>query len=569
MNIVLADQAEDASDTESTNGLGKTTLIRIIHYCLGSDLSRDKVLSHPDLRDVEFLMRFAYGDQEIEVRRSTADKGEKVIASASFFEGVGTEPIEKNGAAWTVSLADWTAALTRRFLTRKRLEDGSVDLLSPTFRELSYYYMRVGKAAFTDPRQVFQGQSGRQKQVSISYMLGLNWQVQRQLLDCIDKRSSITKAINVIKDAEDIGAETIGDMEAQRVVLEQELERKQVEAENFNVRDDYADLEKSLYDTDTRLHDLINENHSDNQLLRHYVESAQETPEADPNRPLEILRNAGAVFQESALRTIKDVSEFHGQVYRNRKAFLDGEISRLKSEVRDRTAEIRGLTSRKSEILQLLNKSGALETLIQLQAGQTELTAELEALKGRIEERKKFDRRKDEQTRNISDLRTLLKSDLEDRQQAVDEARALFARYTKHLYGTAAKLAIDVATNGYRFHITIEREGSDGVEQMVVFCFDLMIATLRAKRGSPFKTLIHDSSLFADVDPRQYGLALQLAREEAENEGFQYICCLNSGALPHNHLGSMQIDDYTKLRLTDDSEKSRLLGVRLSARESG
>jgi hypothetical protein len=46
-------------------------------------------------------------------------------------------------------------------------------------------------------------------------MLGLNWQVQRQLLDGADKRSSINKAISIIKNAEDTGAETIGDMEAQ------------------------------------------------------------------------------------------------------------------------------------------------------------------------------------------------------------------------------------------------------------------------------------------------------------------------------------------------------------------
>src|SRR3546814_20912254 len=35
MNIVLADTNADSEETESTNGLGKTTLLRIIHFCLG------------------------------------------------------------------------------------------------------------------------------------------------------------------------------------------------------------------------------------------------------------------------------------------------------------------------------------------------------------------------------------------------------------------------------------------------------------------------------------------------------------------------------------------------------
>jgi uncharacterized protein YydD (DUF2326 family) len=244
LNIVLPDQSEESAETESTNGLGKSTLIRIIQFCLGSDLSRDKVLSHPDLRGVEFTLHFGIEGEKIIVNRNTNNGGEKVSASISFFADLEVEIIEKKDGFGTVSLADWANALTARFLKRKSHEKADSSRGSPTFRELSYYYMRVGKSAFVDPRQVFQGQSARSKQISISYMLGLNWEKQRSLLDEVDSRSSINKAIKIIKEAEESGAETIGDMEAQRVVLEQEVERKREEAEGFNVREDYADLER-------------------------------------------------------------------------------------------------------------------------------------------------------------------------------------------------------------------------------------------------------------------------------------------------------------------------------------
>jgi uncharacterized protein YydD (DUF2326 family) len=35
-NVILADRAETSSARESRNGLGKSTLIEIIHFCLGS-----------------------------------------------------------------------------------------------------------------------------------------------------------------------------------------------------------------------------------------------------------------------------------------------------------------------------------------------------------------------------------------------------------------------------------------------------------------------------------------------------------------------------------------------------
>jgi uncharacterized protein YydD (DUF2326 family) len=65
------------------------------------------------------------------------------------------------------------------------------------------------------------------------------------------------------------------------------------------------------------------------------------------------------------------------------------------------------------------------------------------------------------------------------------------------------RLGVDVGPEGYSFSFTIDREGSDSVDQMVVFCFDLTVATIFAKLGRGFPVLVHDSTLFADVDPRQ------------------------------------------------------------------
>jgi uncharacterized protein YydD (DUF2326 family) len=89
------------------------------------------------------------------------------------------------------------------------------------------------------------------------------------------------------------------------------LRKKKEEVDSFNVRSDYRDLEDSLHRIDRTIHDLINDNFSDRRLLDYYRESARSLPQADPERPLSILRNAGAIFKEEALRTIDAVSQFH------------------------------------------------------------------------------------------------------------------------------------------------------------------------------------------------------------------------------------------------------------------
>jgi uncharacterized protein YydD (DUF2326 family) len=123
----------------------------------------------------------------------------------------------------------------------------------------------------------------------------------------------------------------------------------------------------------------------------------------------------------------------------------------------------------------------------------------------RIEERKKFDRRDDEIAARISEIRSVLKFDLEDRRQAVDEVRSLFAEFTAILYGIPGLLSVDVGRNGYRFSFVVEREGSDGVAQMVVFCFDLAVACIWAKSKMGFGVLVHDSTLLPTLTPGKLG----------------------------------------------------------------
>jgi uncharacterized protein YydD (DUF2326 family) len=563
MNVILADRADDSEETESTNGLGKTTLLRIIHFCLGSDLGRDKVLTHPKLKDVTFGITVFYDGTSIDIQRSTGTP-KSVWVSNLFLAGTTFSPEEARGEQTRISLDDFKTLLSLRFI---RSALGQAE--APSFREVALYLIRVGKSAFVDPTTVFQGQNGASKRATISYLLGLNWSSQQRLQTLLDDRKQIDAAIKALQEVEASGGhKSIGELEAERVALEASIAAKRTEVELFNVREDYRDLQSRLSAVDRSLHDLINENHTDRRLLEHYVKSAKDLPQADPNKPLEVLRNAGAIFREDALRSLEEVAAFHAEVHRNRAEFLTHEMRRLRALIKSRQERIDELTNQKSDILGLLNSSGALETLIALQRSYTEQTSQYEALNARLAERKRFDLRKDELSAQISHERALMKRDMDDRQRTIDEARRLFGDFTKFLYGKPAGLTVNVNASGYTLSFTIDREGSDGVDQMVVFCFDLTVATLRARRTSGFQMLIHDSTLFADVDPRQYGLALQLANKTSKDEGFQYVCCLNSGALPTAQLGDLDLPSLTRLRLTDDGEAGRLLGKRLAPREA-
>ena len=138
-----------------------------------------------------------------------------------------------------------------------------------------------------------------------------------------------------------------------------------------------------------------------------------------------------------------------------------------------------------------------------------------------------------------------------------------FNANSEALYSAPGNLVVDVTDAGFKFDVEIMRSGSQGIDNMKIFCYDLMLAQLWAKRQPSAGLLMHDSTIFDGVDERQVAQALELAQREAENCGFQYICALNSDALPSGDFSpEFDLDRFVRLRLTDESEEGGLLGIR-------
>lgn len=69
LNIVLADRTKDSTRKDTRNGLGKSTLIEIIHFCLGSNLSG--ALTDSRLSDWTFSLEMDLAKEFVSVSRNT------------------------------------------------------------------------------------------------------------------------------------------------------------------------------------------------------------------------------------------------------------------------------------------------------------------------------------------------------------------------------------------------------------------------------------------------------------------------------------------------------------------
>ena len=144
-----------------------------------------------------------------------------------------------------------------------------------------------------------------------------------------------------------------------------------------------------------------------------------------------------------------------------------------------------------------------------------------------------------------------------------DQAIKLFNANSQALYSAPGDLILEVTDSGFRFDVDISRSGSQGINKMKIFCYDLMLAQLWSTRRPSPGILVHDSTIFDGVDERQIARALELAQKESEDRGFQYVCALNSDAVPSDDFSSeFDLDPFIRLRLTDESVEGSLLGIR-------
>jgi len=559
-NVVLADRTKEATKKDTRNGLGKSTLIEIIHFCLGSNAPKDGLGSEA-LKGWVFSLDLEIQEKQMSVSRDTASPSRIVIEGDT--QDLPIQPrYNKKTKALELKTKEWTENLGALIFGLP--VEAAREPYSPTFRGLFSYFSRRGRDAYSIPFEHYRKQKEVDKQVYNSFLLGLDWDYAREWQVLKDKK----KVLEGLKIAARTGlmnsiVGSRGELDALRVRLRTALDESQAQLASFRVHPQYRDIEESANALTRAIHDLSNQSLADTRLLEYYESSISGEKPPDGREVDLVYKEAGVVLPDLVKRRLDDVKAFHTSVVQNRKSFLKREIDRLQRSVEAARREIENKSEERAKLLEILSTHGALEEYNRLQQRNTELSSQLADTEQRIKNLRDFEEGKSALAIDQQLLQQRARQDLDDRHEVTDRAISLFNANSEALYEAPGSLVIDLQDTGYKFNVEIERSGSQGIDSMKVFCYDLMLAQLWSQKTPSPKLLIHDSTVFDGVDERQVALALERAASESEGSVFQYICTLNSDTLPTDDFSDeFDINDFVRLRLTDATEDGCLLGVR-------
>ena len=569
-NVVLAERTEEATEKDSRNGSGKSSLIEVIHFCLGSGTEQNPLMEDA-LEGWTFYLDLTIRGREISVARNTARQGR--IELTGDFSGW---PIDIKRDVDTgelyMSVESWRQALA--WVMFDLPLEIAEESYKPTARMLLPYFARRGRDAFSKPFKHFANQPSWSRQVHTAFLLGIDWRFTRSaelLRQREDALKDARKAIEAWRRTADVegpdGADTAsleGRLEALKINLERRIREGADQLASFQVHPQYAELEEEASEMTAMIHARSNENVADRQLLQFYEQSIEEERPADPEALAAMYAEAGVYFSDQLNKRLEDVREFHDRIYTNRRAYLAGEMKRLSEAITQREEEIEAVSTKRAATLGVLRQHGALEEYLALQERHNDLAEQLARVAAEIDQLRGFEedltRVRLEQDQLVLEAR----EDFQERRPIWSRAVDVFGANTAELYEHPGELALNVSTTGgLTYRIAIERGASQGVQEMMVLCFDLMVAELWSDRDPSPGFLVHDSTIFDGVDERQVARALLLAARKADDCGFQYICCLNSDAVPWAELGgAFEVQEYVRLELSDAGEAGGLFGIR-------
>ncbi|EPX8933375.1 ABC-three component system protein [Morganella morganii] len=550
LNVLLAQKTEGATTKQTRNRAGKTSFVELVHFLLGADAGPESIFRTSELAEHTFGMDFDLKSERTVVERSGSSKA-KIFVTAP------------PAAKVKFSATEWCTFLGEQMFGLSSLETAGSK--PPSFRSLfAYFVRRQASGAFMTPEKQATMQSTGDMQMALMFLLGLDWQIARDWQAVRDRE----KTLEELKKAAGNGAfgSIIGkaaDLRTELTIQEARLKKLHSEVETFQVLPEYRELEVESATLTRQLNELANANTIDFSAIRDLESALASEVPPDLEDLQAVYQEAGIVLPGLVKRRYEDVKSFHESVVRNRKDYLSSELEAAKLRIELRDSKKAQLDQRRGEILGILKSHGALEQFLKLQGELGRLESEVESLRQRFEAAEQLEGTKNELEIERNRLTIRLRRDFSEQKDRLAEAIVAFEETSQRLYESAGSMTVDETSNGPIFKFPMQGERSKGIKNMQIFCFDMMLMRLCAKRQMGPGFLIHDSHLFDGVDGRQVISALRLGSEIAQELGFQYIVTMNEDDAFKETIDGFDLNNHVlPTHLTDATEDGGLFGIR-------
>jgi uncharacterized protein YydD (DUF2326 family) len=568
LNILLADVTARSTEKQTRNSAGKTSMVEIMHFLMGSEADKDSLFKKPEIIEHSFTGVFRLKGENVSVTRSASDE-RKVLIDRDVATRLGL-PIQRTEAGVDfASLDDWKHFLGKTWFKLPMQRKGTAfeGSFAPSFRScISYLVRRRRTGGYSDIQKASTYQQPWDWQVNLSYLLGLDWHVPQAIQDLRARMKGLSTLRKAIK-AGELGTifGTAAEIRPELVRTEERIAQLKSRMESFRVLESYRELADEVARLKNGMSEITGELALVNETIA-FLENTIEDEKPPAYAAVDSLyKAAGVELPDIALRRFDEVREFQQSVVSNRRRYLEDEIAEARNLRTVLESELATMDGRKAELLAVLDGKGAFEDLMAIHEEFAAAANRADILRTKLQNANILENKTAQTKRDGADLEIRLQEDHKRNENAIKYATVKVDHAIAELYDDrTGNLVIAPTKNGPQIDITIQGDGNlGGIDMMKIFCFDSMLFEAVADRLGGPGFFVHDSHLFDGVDTRQVRGAILFGAKIADSHGGQYIIAINSDELRASGVANEPAitRGILSVRLTDD-ERGGLFGFR-------
>ena len=394
LNVILADKSRDASDRQSRNGAGKTSFVELVHFLCGADAKPAGIFRSEALRKWTFSASLDVGGSPLSISRSGGAPGRIRIegdavnaarASNWRLPLPSEQPAPSAASPRHISNDQWKRTLGAHWFRLSDDDGDDTDKFRPTFRSLfSFAVRRQESGGFQDPVQHGAMQQLWDRQVGVSYLIGLDWTISGRFQKVREREKGVKELRKAARSGE-LGRYfgNAAELRTRLTVSEDRTNRLRDQLNAFRVVPEYRDLEREASEVTGRIDDLSVENLVDRDLIRELRLSLEMEHAPHYLDLAKLYGEAGIVLPDLSRRRLEEVERFHEAVIENRRSHLGSEIESAERRIAERDRLKDALDERRGQLMGLLKSGGALEHYTGLREELGRLEAEVETLRQR------------------------------------------------------------------------------------------------------------------------------------------------------------------------------------------
>ncbi len=549
LNFILARKSnpQDKDKKNTYNGVGKSLLISLIHFCLASNPNKE---FEEKLPEWEFSLEFSIDEENFISKRNTSKKNE-------------------------ISLNDNLMSLEKfRDILGEKLFNIDSNIKYLKFRPLISRFIRPRKKSYYSFDNYEYKESVIGQLVANSYLLGLDVDY---VLEKYDSKKALDKVVDLKRNIEkdEIFKSYFSeskDLEINIVDLREKIKHLDGELKKFDIAENYHEIKKEADEISSQIKLIESQMVILNNSIENINKSLKRNPDISKEKIIEFYNKSRADLSEKIVKRLEDVERFHSSILKNREIRLLKEKTEFLKEIGKKETHRKGLSIKISEVMKYLDSHGALEDYNKMNLRLADLKNSLEKLMTYNSILEEYKKKAEEWSIKMKQQNITAGDYLKEFKKIMEKDILMFRSFSNEFYHdkpAGIEILNNTGENQSRFNINarIEADASDGINEVKIFCFDLTL--LKAHHNHKVNFLFHDSRLFSDIEPRQKSTLFKIAYNESLNNSLQYIATVNSDQIEptkqYYEEGEYE-NIFTKniiLELTDESDSHKLLGIKV------